>query len=69
MGMSHVLGNGVSALSEENDLVSWTVYHEENGLISLRIRYKPANGVECEDIHYKKKSAHQVQRDRECTIA
>ena len=68
MGLCDVLGNVMATLAEENYLLSWTVYYETNGQISLKVRYqssqKSANRDQ-EDVHYRKKSTRQQQRDRE----
>ena len=68
MGLCDVLGNVVSSLSEDNLLLSWTVYYEKNGQISLKVRFqadKNAVSRDHEDVHYKRKSTRQVQRDRD----
>ena len=68
MGLCNVLGNVVSSLSEDNLLLSWTVYYGNNGQISLKVRFqagKNAVSRDHEDIHYKRKSTLQVQRDRD----
>ena len=68
MGLCDVLGNVVSSLSEDNLLLSWTVYYEQNGQISLKVRFqadKNAVSRDHEDVHYKRKSTRQVQRDRD----
>ena len=68
MGLCDVLGNVMTTLAEENSLLSWTVYYEKNGQISLKVRYqssqKSANRDQ-EDVHYRKTSTRQQQRDHE----
>ena len=55
-----------SSISEENTLVSWSIWHDKNGDISVRIRYKAAEETSNRDeqVHYRKKSARQVLRDQ-----
>ena len=68
MGLCDVLGNVMTTLAEENSLLSWTVYYEKNGQISLKVRYQSSQksvNRDQEDVHYKKKSTRQLQRDRE----
>ena len=50
-----------------NTLLSWTIYHENSGHISVKIKFKQAedSSKNYEAIHYKKKSINQVNRDRE----
>jgi hypothetical protein len=57
MGLNSVLEKAVLSLSEENSVVSWAIYKEENGHISLKIRFKPlSEAAKCdsEEIHYRK---------------
>ena len=72
MGLSDILGNVMSSLSQDNKLVSWSIYQEKDGHISLKVRFVPVDDSakrDSEEIHYKKKSARQVQRDRDRTLA
>ena len=64
--MNKLLGNVIASLSSENVLSSWSVYKENNGCISLKIRYTESS---CEtnhnsNSHFRKKSQRQVNRDR-----
>ena len=68
LGLCDVLGNVVSSVSKDNLLLSWTVYYEKNGHISLQLIFqagKNAVSRDPEDIHYKRKSTCQVQCDRD----
>ena len=67
MGLSNLLENVMSSLSEDNQLLSWSIYQETNGQIALKIRYQPTTEAVNRDMnaHYKKKPVKQVQRDRE----
>ena len=67
MGLSNQLENVMSSLSEDNQLLSWSIYQETNGQIALKIRYQPTTEAVNRDMnaHYKKKPVKQVQRDRE----
>ena len=49
------------------NLTSWTIYQENNGYITLQIRYneKPGASSRDGDGHYRRKSPRQVNRDRE----
>jgi len=72
MGLCDVLGNVITTLSQDNTLLSWSVYHEKNGQISVKIRFEPVDESpkrDKEDIHYKRKSTRQVQRDHARTLA
>ena len=67
MGLHNILDNALSSISEENTLVSWSIWHDKNGDISVRIRYKAAEETSNRDeqVHYRKKSARQVLRDQD----
>ena len=69
MGLNKVLEITLASLSEENDLLSWSVFQEKSGQISVKIRFVGANdavnyssrGLE---LYYHRKTPSQVQRDR-----
>ena len=66
MDMHKLLEKVIESLSSENSLSSWTVYQENNGYISLKIRYLEGS---CETNHnnsghFRRKSQRQVNRDR-----
>ena len=67
MGLHNILDSALSSISEENTLVSWSICHDKNGDISVRIRYKAAKETSNHDeqVHYRKKSARQVLRDQD----
>ena len=67
MGINEILGNALQLLSDENTLLSWTIYHKISGHISVKIKFKQAedSSRNNEGIHYKRKSINQVNRDRE----
>ena len=67
MGLYNLLENVMSSLSEDNQLLSWSIYQETNGQIALKIRYQPSTEAVNRDMnaHYRKKPVKQVQRDRE----
>ena len=58
--------NVLASLSNDNALSSWTIFKDNNGYISLKIRYKEGTNVQncvTED-HFRRKSQRQVMRDR-----
>ena len=66
MDMHKLLEKVIESLSSVNSLSSWTVYKENNGYISLKIRYLEGS---CETNrnssgHFRRKSQRQVNRDR-----
>jgi hypothetical protein len=67
MGLNELLGNTLSSVSEDNILLSWSIFHEKDGHISMKIRFEPkGDAVKREaETHYKRKPLRQVQRDRE----
>ena len=71
MGLSKVLEMTLASLSDENDLISWSVFQEKSGQISVRIRFEAANDAvnHSADAYYHRKTPSQVKRDRERTEA
>ena len=66
MDMHKLLEKVIVSLSSENVLSSWSVFKENNGCISLKIRYTEGS-YETNDnsnSHFKRKSQRQVNRDR-----
>ena len=67
MAVHKLLENVLESLSSDNNLSSWTVYKENNGYITLKIRYSevtnPSNRVV--EGHYRRKSQRQMDRDSE----
>ena len=61
----------LASLSAENNLLSWSVFQEKSGQISVKIRFEAANDAvnHSADTHYHRKTPSQVQRDRERTAA
>ena len=55
----------LTTLSEEHMLRSWSIYHEQNGCISLKIKFDNiGDSVNRESMTYKRKTASQAARDR-----
>ena len=71
MGLNDLLRKTLVTLSEDNSLLSWSIFHEKSGQISVKIRFEPMQEERNRDpdIHYRKKTSRQVQRDRERTQA
>ena len=67
MAIHNLLENTLASLSADNNLASWTIYQENNGYITLKIRYNEKSGASSRDGdgHYRRKSPRQVNRDRE----
>lgn len=67
MGLHDLLGNTLSSLSEDKMLLSWSVFPEKDGHISVKIRFGPTDDSVNRDTeaHFKRKPLRQVQRDRE----
>ena len=66
MAVHKLLENVLASLSNDNALSSWTIFKDNNGYISLKIRYKEGTNVQncvTED-HFRRKSQRQVMRDR-----
>ena len=66
MAVHKLLENVLASLSTDHTLSSWTIFKENNGFVSLKIRYKEGTGaLNCvtED-HFRRKSQRQVMRDR-----
>ena len=61
------MGNALRSLSDENSLTSWSIYNENSGYISVKIRFKLATGAENHGagLQYKRKSIKQANRDHE----
>ena len=45
----------LASLSDENDLISWSVFQEKSGQISVRIRFEAANDAVNHNADYHKK--------------
>ena len=67
MGLNEILRNTLRSLSDENSLTSWSIYNENSGYISVKIRFKLATGAENHGagLQYKRKSIKQANRDHE----
>ena len=64
-GLNKVLVDTLTTLSEEHMLRSWSIYHEQNGCISLKIKFDNiGDSVNRESMTYKRKTASQAARDR-----
>ena len=66
MDVHKLLGNVIASLSSDNILSSWSVYKENNGYISVKIRYMEGP---CEPNHnvnsnFRRKSQRQFNRDK-----
>ena len=69
-GIPNVLENILMSVLSSHDLKSWNVFNEQNGSVSLRIRFMPS----CTEVisqessikafSYKRKSQSQLNRDR-----
>ena len=57
MAMHKIPENTLASLSNDNNLASWTNYQENNGYITLKIRYNEKPGTSS---HYRRKSPRQV---------
>ena len=57
----------VESLSSDNNLSSWSVYKENNGFITLKIRYSEVANLPNRVVegHYRRKSQRQMDRDSE----
>ena len=65
MGLNKVLVDTLTTFSEEHMLRSWSIYHEQNGCISLKIKFDNiGDSVNRESMPYKRKTASQAARDR-----
>ena len=67
MTIHKLMENALTSLSTDNAWTSWTIYHENTGSITLKIRYNEKPGASSRDVdgHYRRKSPRQVNRDRE----
>ena len=67
MGLNGILANALESLSMDNNLVSWSIFNEKSGHISVKIRFRSVSDSFSHDVetHYRKKPMRQVQRDRE----
>ena len=67
MGLNGILANALESLSMDNNLVSWNIFNEKSGHISVKIRFRSVSDSfsHDEETHYRKKPWRQVQRDRE----
>ena len=62
MGLNKVLVDTLPTLSM---LRSWSIYHEQNGCISLKIKFDNlGDAVNRDNMTYKHKTASQAARDR-----
>ena len=61
-----LLGNVIASLSSENILSSWSVYKENNGYISVKIRYmeRPCEPNHNVNSNFRRKSQRQFNRDK-----
>ena len=65
MGHNKVLVDTLTTLSEEHMLRSWSIYHEQNGCISIKIKFDNiGDSVNRESMTCKRKTASQAARDR-----
>ena len=64
MGINRVLENVLASFCEDLELRTWSIYHEKNGCVNIKIRFDGCLGVPKRDVVYKKKSPGQVARDR-----
>ena len=65
MGLNRILGDTLTKLSDDHMLRSWSVYQEQNGCVSVKIKFDVgADAVKHDNMTYKRKSASQVARDR-----
>ena len=71
MGLNKALEMTLASLSDENTLLSWSVFQEKSGQISVKIRFEAANDAvnHRDDSHYHRKRPSQIQRDHERTQA
>ncbi len=69
MATHELLKNTLDTLSSTNVMLSWCIFHEKNGTITVRIRYnsnKESTNHD-NDTYFRRKSTRQVTRDRERT--
>ena len=61
----------LASLSDEHMLLSWSVFQDKSGQLSVKIRYEAANDAvnHRDDSHYHRKKPSQVQRDHQRTQA
>ena len=65
MGLNKILESTLAALCDDNSLRSWTIFHDKNGSITMRIKFECDGGeVERDEMTYKRKAPSQVARDR-----
>ena len=67
MGVNKILDNVLTTVCEDYALRSWSVFHEKDGSISLRIRFDASDrgrGEPNRDAVYKRKSPAQAARDK-----
>ena len=59
MGLNKVLEMTLASLSDENMLLSWSVFQEKSGQISVKILFEAANDAvnHIDDAHYHRKKA------------
>ena len=67
MRINKVLEMTLASLSDENMLLSWSVFQEKSGQISVKIRFEAANDAvnHRDNSHYHRKKPSQIQRDHE----
>ena len=65
MGLNRILGDTLTKLSDDHMLRSWSIYQEQNGCVSVKIKFDVgADAVKHDNMTYKRKYASQVARDR-----
>lgn len=65
MGINKVLENTLDSLCEEYNLRYWSIFHEKNGCISLRIKFDVGHdAVKRDNVAFRRKSPSQVARDK-----
>ena len=56
MGINRVMENVLASFCEDLELRTWSIYHEKNGCVNIKIRFDGCLGVPKRDVVYKKKS-------------
>ena len=65
MGLNKILENMLTKFGEEYSLRSWSIFDEENGCVSVRIKFDAnRSSVKREAIGYKRKPQSQLRRDK-----
>ena len=67
MGVNKILDNVLTTVCEDYALRSWSIFHEKDGSISLRIRFDASDrghGEPNRDAVYRRKSPAQAARDK-----